>query len=85
MYHRLTNPSKLRSFFLFGARATGKTELLRQCFSDKDALFIDLLDPELANKLSAYPNELLALIKPHQGKKNGLLLMKYKRFQVYLI
>ncbi len=42
MIHRLlTKPEN--SFFLFGARGTGKTTWLRQNFPVKDTLFIDLL------------------------------------------
>jgi hypothetical protein len=52
MYHRHLNLLKTHSFFLFGARATGKTELLRQTFSSDEALFVDLLDPELASRLA---------------------------------
>ena len=62
MYQRLVNLSKTHSFFLFGARGTGKSELLKAFFDSKTTLFIDLLDPELCNRLSAYPNQLLQLI-----------------------
>ena len=38
---------KSNSFFLFGARGTGKSTLLRSHFRDADHHYIDLLDPEL--------------------------------------
>ncbi len=60
MYPRLSKLSKSHSFFLFGARGTGKSGLLKQLFRPNEALWIDLLDPELANELSAYPNRLVA-------------------------
>lgn len=45
MYTRLCNPLKLRSFFIFGARGTGKTWLLRRLFRPEEvAVQIDLLD-----------------------------------------
>jgi predicted AAA+ superfamily ATPase len=59
MFQRLLNPSESHSFFLFGARGTGKSSLLRRLFPPKDALWLDLLDPQLTDRLTAYPNELL--------------------------
>lgn len=58
MFHRLINLPKLNSFFLFGARGTGKSTLLRQHFSGTDALWLDLLDPELESLLSRDPSSL---------------------------
>ncbi len=55
MYQRSLKPSKLNSFFLFGARATGKTTLLHgQGFLDS-ALRFDLLDPELEARFALNP------------------------------
>src|SRR3989338_353426 len=64
MYHRLCNPSKSYSFFLFGARATGKSTLLKQSIRDiqKYSLWIDLLEPELEQSLSVNPSKLLEMI-----------------------
>lgn len=59
MYGRSINISKSRSFFLFGARSTGKSTLLQeQLFSADEAFFVDLLDPRIHEELSAYPNRL---------------------------
>ncbi|MDC0357499.1 AAA family ATPase [Oligoflexia bacterium] len=74
MFHRIFKIPKSRSFFLFGARATGKAELLKREFSNTEAVMIDLLDPELAGRLSAYPNELLQLILPHQGNRDWVII-----------
>lgn len=46
MFKRLLQPSSTQSFFLFGARGTGKTTLLHTLFEDRRSLFIDLLDLE---------------------------------------
>jgi predicted AAA+ superfamily ATPase len=43
MYTRLCNILKTRSFFLFGARGTGKSSLLRQEFEEQSGLWVDLL------------------------------------------
>lgn len=74
MYQRPLNIPQSHSFFLFGPRGTGKSELLRQTFSADNALFLDLLDPELSNSLSAYPNRLLEIIIPEIKKKNWIII-----------
>jgi len=45
MLNRCINISLQRSFFLFGARSTGKSTLLQGLFCNTPTSFIDLLDP----------------------------------------
>jgi len=45
-----------QSFFLFGPRGTGKSTLVRRYF--KDAIYLDLLDPEVFRTYSANPERL---------------------------
>ena len=55
-----------KSFFLFGPRGTGKTTWLKRNLPD--ALFINLLQSEFYNRLSANPGYLRTLIPPdHSG------------------
>src|SRR5262249_29615596 len=61
MFRRILNISKKKSFFLFGARATGKSTLLRGLFPDDQATWIDLLSPSLERRLARRPEELLDL------------------------
>ncbi len=63
MIHRIINPIKSNSFFLFGARGTGKSSLLKQFFSQKEAFFLDLLIPELEEKFNRFPSSLTELIE----------------------
>jgi predicted AAA+ superfamily ATPase len=63
MFQRLSKLSKTNSFFLFGARGTGKSTLLRGLFSPEDCLWIDLLDPELEAQLILQPSRLRELWK----------------------
>ncbi len=62
---RLSQLSLSRSFFLFGARNTGKSTLLKHNFGAKHCLWIDLLDPDLEDRYSREPisfkQEVLAL------------------------
>jgi len=48
------------SFFLFGPRGTGKSTFVHQYF--KDAITIDLLDPERVRLLSAMPERLKEIV-----------------------
>lgn len=56
MYSRLIKPPAQKSFFLFGPRGTGKTTWIRQAFPN--ALYFDLLDPEIYNDFLARPEHL---------------------------
>lgn len=59
------NPNQ--SFFLFGARGTGKTTFLKQRFGH--AVYIDLLDPETYRLFSARPERLQEIIEANPGKR----------------
>lgn len=59
MVKRLIEFSKSNSFFLFGARGTGKTQLLLERYQDHINWYIDLLDPSLTNKYLLNPNSLI--------------------------
>ena len=65
MFHRSINIPKNRSFFLFGARGTGKSTLLRESFDSSTTLTINLLDLATETRLSRSPDlferEILAL------------------------
>jgi predicted AAA+ superfamily ATPase len=56
MVPRVLKPSLARSFFLFGARGTGKSTLLRQMFPAKDVLWLDLLDPAVERAFVLHPS-----------------------------
>jgi len=63
MIHRICKLPKSNSFFLFGARGTGKTTLLQDRYDllpapPDDTLLIDLLDPDQEDLFSRNPNEL---------------------------
>jgi len=84
MYPRLLKLSKKRSFFLFGARATGKTTLLEKLFNPEEALFIDLLDPRLLDELQAYPEQLEPLILPSIEKGQTIIIDEVQRVPALL-
>ncbi len=53
-------------FFLFGPRGTGKSTWLRQAYPD--ALWVDLLRPEVHRQLAARPERLRELVAGNPGK-----------------
>lgn len=75
MIPRLINPLKTTSFFLFGARGTGKSTFLRQHFpQDETVMWIDLLDPEQEDRLSRSPRELAERLEAASGKIQWVVL-----------
>jgi predicted AAA+ superfamily ATPase len=55
------------NFFLFGPRGTGKSTWLKMQF--KNALYIDLLSPELFRQYSARPERLREIVEGNPDKK----------------
>lgn len=53
--NRIVNIPNSHSFFLFGARGTGKTWLLSSIYRHYNAIFIDLLEPKTFNDFSQRP------------------------------
>lgn len=58
MFRRHLQTSTASSFFLFGARGTGKTTLLLERFARDQCLYVDLLDPREEDIFSRDPSEL---------------------------
>lgn len=63
MLRRLQKLSYSNSFFLFGARGTGKTTLLKQLFDPDKALWIDLLSESDEERFGRYPDNLSKALK----------------------
>lgn len=58
MLKRLINPSRSHSFFLFGARGSGKTSLIKERFLDEKTLYVDLLKDREFEALNLEPDSL---------------------------
>jgi predicted AAA+ superfamily ATPase len=75
MYSRFINPPKAKSFFLFGPRGTGKTTWVKSTFPK--AAYIDLLEAELFNDLTANPQRLSNFIP--QDFKDWVIIDEVQR------
>ncbi|HHK40800.1 MAG TPA: ATP-binding protein [Planctomycetaceae bacterium] len=74
MFQRHLFPSRERSFFLFGARGTGKTTFLRSWFQGQDVLWIDLLDPVVEDRYARRPKLLSEQIEA-RGRGRGWVII----------
>jgi hypothetical protein len=71
MSPRAINLPKDNSFFLFGARGTGRTSLLEARYPRSEALWIDLLDPKEERRFAKNP-ALLDVVH-HEIESRGVL------------
>lgn len=74
MIPRIQKPLRSNSFFLFGARGTGKSTLLRHFFADDKTLWIDLLDPEQEDRYSVRPEELAQQVRAGLGEFDWVVI-----------
>jgi predicted AAA+ superfamily ATPase len=78
MVNRLLKTSLNSSFFLFGARSTGKSTWLQKYFLSKlkpdKFLYIDLLDDETEQELSKSPQNLIEKIKILKKKPEWIII-----------
>ncbi len=63
MFDRSVKLPKLKSFFLFGARGTGKSTLLKALFSEEFTYRLDLLLPSVEERLARDPESLMSEIE----------------------
>lgn len=59
------------SFFLFGPRGTGKTTWLKQNYPD--AIWIDLLEPDIFRSYSAHPERLREIVLAYPEKRTVII------------
>ena len=63
MFKRLIQLPPKRHFFLFGARNTGKSTLLKEIYPTDKTVCFDLLDRDLEARFQDHPNELYAIVQ----------------------
>jgi len=74
MFKRVLKPLKKRSFFLFGARGTGKSTFLENYFDPKTSLYINLLNPDLEEKYIRDPREFERDVQDQRRKIEWVLV-----------
>lgn len=74
MLPRSQNPLRSNSFFLFGARGTGKSTFLRQSFGTEAKLWIDLLDPQQEARYAIHPDELMNQVRAGFGRNDWVVI-----------
>ena len=78
MIPRLVKCSKIKSFFLFGGRATGKSSYLQKqwsrLFKKEDLFWIDLLDPEKEREFHLRPSHLTEQIEALKKKPKFIVI-----------
>jgi len=74
MIARFLKPSDSRSFFLFGARGTGKSTFLRHHFAGRNVLWIDLLRPEVEDRFAVRPELLAEQIAARQDPSGWVVI-----------
>jgi len=79
VFPRLLAPNQRHSFFLFGARGTGKTTWLRNAFRPDQSLYVDLLDPEEADRYLRNPGRLESRIATLPDSVEWVLLDEVQR------
>ncbi|MGK5081968.1 AAA family ATPase [Bdellovibrionota bacterium FG-1] len=70
MIQRKLSPKINESFFLFGARGTGKSTWLQDRFSEQNCLWLDLLDPDIEDRYLRNPKALESEIELLIEEKN---------------
>lgn len=63
MIKRLQLLSQKQSLFVFGPRGVGKSTLLRELFPTSSALYLDLLNPDIEDRLIKNPGDLIGMVK----------------------
>ncbi|MBP9707948.1 MAG: ATP-binding protein [Oligoflexales bacterium] len=79
MYKRINKPIKSNSFFLFGARGTGKSSFLNFEFKNSSTLWIDLLNPETESQYISHPNRLSEQITERAGDLDWVVIDEVQR------
>lgn len=80
MFQRQLSPLKTQSFFLFGARGTGKTTFVRNEFLKSGNIhYIDLLDPESEDRYRLDPNLLARELSARAKKPDWIVIDEVQR------
>lgn len=74
MFNRLLDPLESGSFFLFGARGTGKSTFVQERFQGPQTLYIDLLEAKLESKYALAPDALIKEVEAIDFKLRWVII-----------
>lgn len=74
MLSRLLKLPGNRSYFLFGARNTGKSTLIKHIHQHVPHMLFDLLDPELETRFTHHPNDFRAMVEAAPTKVEHVII-----------
>lgn len=84
MIPRTLNISKSQSFFLFGARGTGKSSLLKSIFAPNEALVLDLLLPVHCDPLLRNPQSLVEQVNALSSETRWVVIDEVQKLPALL-
>lgn len=84
MVNRIVDFSLNNSFFLFGARGTGKTHLLKERYRNTPHWYIDLLDPELSRKYLLQPSVLVQELSARKPEPEWVIIDEVQKIPALL-
>ena len=79
MFRRLLQTTHSRSFFLFGARGTGKTTYIKDRFGPEKSMYVDLLDPEIEDAYRRTPQRLENQVRALRDTVQWILIDEVQR------
>ena len=79
MFRRTLKTSQRSSFFLFGARGTGKTTYIQDVFNPNASLYLDMLDPEIEDLYARNPGRLEQQVRALPDAVEWILIDEVQR------
>ena len=73
-----------QSFFLFGARNTGKSTWIQHLFPKPSAYWIYLLDPEQAQRFTSHPKQLAEIVAGLPAETTHIVIDEIQKYPVLL-
>ncbi|MBU0504536.1 AAA family ATPase [bacterium] len=84
MFKRIILPIKSNSFFLFGARGTGKSTFLKHYFQKEKTLWFDLLDFDTEDSLQRNPQAFAQEIEAKKNKVSWVVVDEVQKIPALL-